>query len=105
MCGIVPQDMEQVLKRLPSAKQESTGESDKSILSESCLQLLKENCSIGVTKQKWASLPINIKSFRSLALIAKNVNFTFFKDKFCSVNIFPLYLFFSSKEVSCYYYC
>ena len=51
-CGSVPQDMERVLKRLPSTRQESTGESDKSILNESCLQLLKENCGIGVTKQK-----------------------------------------------------
>ena len=51
-CGSVPQDMERVLKRLPSTRQESTGESDKSILDESCLQLLKENCGIGVTKQK-----------------------------------------------------
>ena len=44
--------MEQVLKRLPGANQETTGESNKSILNESCLQLLKENCGIGVTKQK-----------------------------------------------------
>ena len=44
--------MEQVLKRLPSANEESTRESDKSILNESCLQLLKKNCGTGVTKQK-----------------------------------------------------
>ena len=44
--------MEQVLKRLPSANEETTRESDKSILNESCLQLLKKNCGTGVTKQK-----------------------------------------------------
>ena len=33
-----------MLKRLPGATKENDGENDKSIINESCLKLLKENC-------------------------------------------------------------
>ena len=51
-CGIVPLDSAQVLKRFAGKTGDPGGEATSQILSESCLDLLKEHCGVGASKKK-----------------------------------------------------